>query len=278
MAQWQNTDDAANSVLWGPSQLKLPANSANRDALFGNTTGDAFVTGATIGTFGVDDDETTYDMFKIIGVVVGSNAGVDVLMTTNATTAFVANGTGATNATANVESVIISSVAINAAGQAYVTGDIVSVDEGDGTLATLTVTANGTGNVTAVEILTPGYFANASDVPAGDSTTTAVTGSGNSLVVDVEVGVGVMSMSEEGSYTTDPTGAITLTAQADQTGANVVVTPTVSKFNAAQAVTHAGHVLVTQGSGGRAGRIQTETLVCVSSMSGDADDTLFPNT
>jgi hypothetical protein len=54
MAQWGNTDDAANSVLWAAAQLKVPANTGNQSALFGNTTADAFVTGATIGQYGVD--------------------------------------------------------------------------------------------------------------------------------------------------------------------------------------------------------------------------------
>lgn len=57
MAQWGNTDDAANSVLWAVSQLNLPANTDNQTALFGNTTADAFVSGATIGQFGVDANE-----------------------------------------------------------------------------------------------------------------------------------------------------------------------------------------------------------------------------
>jgi len=59
MAQWGNTDDAANSVLWAASQVNLTANSANQTDLFGNTTGDAFITGATIGQFGVDVNEAT---------------------------------------------------------------------------------------------------------------------------------------------------------------------------------------------------------------------------
>lgn len=57
MAQWGNTDDAANSVLWAVSQLNKTANSANRTALFGNTTADAFVTGATIGQYGAGVQE-----------------------------------------------------------------------------------------------------------------------------------------------------------------------------------------------------------------------------
>lgn len=57
MAQWGNTDDAANSVLWAASQLNKPANTTNQTALFGNTTADAFVTGATIGQYGVGVQE-----------------------------------------------------------------------------------------------------------------------------------------------------------------------------------------------------------------------------
>lgn len=57
MPLWKDTDDAANSCIFTPMQFDLPANSANRGALFGNTTADAFVTGETIGTFGVDTAE-----------------------------------------------------------------------------------------------------------------------------------------------------------------------------------------------------------------------------
>lgn len=59
MAQWGNTDDAANSVLWAAAQLNKPANTDNQTALFGNTTADAFVTGVTVGQFGVDVNEVT---------------------------------------------------------------------------------------------------------------------------------------------------------------------------------------------------------------------------
>ena len=53
MSQWKNTDDAANSVLWGVSNYNKAPNTANRDAFFGNTTAGAFVTGATVGQYAV---------------------------------------------------------------------------------------------------------------------------------------------------------------------------------------------------------------------------------
>lgn len=53
--------------------------------------------------------------------------------------------------------------------------------------------------------------------------------------------------------------------------------------NKSQAATHAGWVLRTEGTGGRAGRINTEVLVAMGSMSADADvsandNTVFANT
>jgi hypothetical protein len=58
MPQWKNTDAAANSVIWAPATVKTTANTTTRNALFGNTTADAFITGQTIGQFGVNPAET----------------------------------------------------------------------------------------------------------------------------------------------------------------------------------------------------------------------------
>lgn len=57
MAQWGKSDAATNSVSWAPALLNKTANSANRTALFGNTTADAFITGVTIGQYGVSTAE-----------------------------------------------------------------------------------------------------------------------------------------------------------------------------------------------------------------------------
>ena len=57
MGLWGNTDDAANSAIFAPAQVHLPANSANRDALYINATADAFIAGATINQLLVDAAE-----------------------------------------------------------------------------------------------------------------------------------------------------------------------------------------------------------------------------
>jgi hypothetical protein len=52
----------------------------------------------------------------------------------------------------------------------------------------------------------------------------------------------------------------------------------VSGGNKGIGITHAGWVLRTEGTGGRAGRVQYETLVAMSSISGDqADDLQLPD-
>lgn len=57
MANWGNTDDAANSVLWATTQVKLTPNTDNQANLYSNTTADAFITGITVGQFGVSGGE-----------------------------------------------------------------------------------------------------------------------------------------------------------------------------------------------------------------------------
>lgn len=50
---------------------------------------------------------------------------------------------------------------------------------------------------------------------------------------------------------------------------------TAETASGAGAPAHAGWVLRTEGSGGRAGRVTYETLVAMGSMTGDAEDTVF---
>lgn len=57
MANWGNTDDAANSVLWATTQVKLTPNTDNQANLFDNVTADAFITNITVGQFGVSGGE-----------------------------------------------------------------------------------------------------------------------------------------------------------------------------------------------------------------------------
>ena len=57
MALWGSNDDAANSTIFAAAQVNKTPNSTERTRLFGNTTSDAYITGATIGQFGIDVNE-----------------------------------------------------------------------------------------------------------------------------------------------------------------------------------------------------------------------------
>lgn len=57
MSQWGKNDNASNSVLWAVTGFNKAPTSTNQTNFFGNTTSDAFITGAKVGQFGVDENE-----------------------------------------------------------------------------------------------------------------------------------------------------------------------------------------------------------------------------
>ena len=57
MSSWGNYDNANSVPFWAAMQVKQRATSANATALYNNTTPDAYITGETIGVYGVDEQE-----------------------------------------------------------------------------------------------------------------------------------------------------------------------------------------------------------------------------
>jgi len=57
MPLWGSNDDAANSTISTPAQFGVAPDTGARANLFSNVTADAWVTGATVGVFGVDVNE-----------------------------------------------------------------------------------------------------------------------------------------------------------------------------------------------------------------------------
>lgn len=57
MPLWGSNDAASNSTIFAAAQVKVAPNTANRTALFGNTTANAFIAGVTVGQYGVDANE-----------------------------------------------------------------------------------------------------------------------------------------------------------------------------------------------------------------------------
>ena len=57
MALWSNTDANTSVPKFEPSLVNLTNTQNNSNLMYANTTADAFVTGETIGVFGVDTTE-----------------------------------------------------------------------------------------------------------------------------------------------------------------------------------------------------------------------------
>jgi hypothetical protein len=275
MAQWGNTDDAANSVLWAVSQLKKPANSVNQTALFGNTTPDAFITGQTTGQFGLDATE--------IGVSNGSVVAYEVIFTGSgyaANAAVTVGGNATANATSNATG-RISAVNIVDAGNSYTTRPTVTVDPP----ATITFAANSTsvivGNSTVNGFITLGanslFLANNDvvnyRVPAANSSIGGLANNGNFFVIVANSTAIQLAATHSGpaiNRTSVGTGAQAHTLQ----GETATAVATISGVSSGAA--HTGWVLRTVGEGGRAGRVQYETLVAFGgNFSSDAEDVIL---
>lgn len=355
MSQWKNDDSAANSVLWGVVGYNKTGNSSNRDTFYGNTTADGYVTGLTVGQFGVDPTEMAVTNGSIVGFTL-TFAGSGYF--SNATVTVEGNGTA--NAFANVTTGKIQEVKVVASGNSYSTSPAVSIAApaaqtfNANSALFVTATFNGNtdvANTTDFVAITSNPFVNGDallyTVDAGN---TAIGGLANGTTYYVVSGnsTGVKLANASGGSALDITSAV----GADESGHNLrrtgfleigsnvfqdgdYVTYTVSAGNTAltgltsgnkyyvinsntsglrlsatrggTAITlvpglsetghsltgetatasavvsgasgkgfHAGWVVRKVGTGGRAGRVQYETLVAMGSMTGDgSDDTIF---
>ena len=269
---------------------------ANADKnMFGNTTVGAFIPGAAKGIFGVDPTEVGISAGPVVDGVVtfaGSgyraNASVTVTVTNGGTSAVV-------NAHAN-SSGRIDALNISTAGSGYITPPTITIDVAD------VIQFNANSNVTAGaggganSTITLG--SNASLYAVGDKVTYLVD-SGNTAIVGLTAGTQYVVQFANTSRIAlatiaAPSTRITLTKGVTEAGhgfrgetATGKVTVGGAKNNG---VAHAGWVLRTEGTGGRAGRVQYETLVAMGSLgqtnakygtaattSDASDDTILPD-
>lgn len=264
MSLWGNTDantDAPKYAVAGGLGV-----SANGEVLYGNVTPDAFVTGIELGVFGVSPDETvgTGNVSSITVVSTGGSAyGLPAVTITGA------NTTQAT-ATLNVK---VTSIDIVTQGSGYAVGNTFFVHTGaNTTTGVLTVATVGSiGNVTSVNITTAGKYSTVSG--ANLNAFAANTGSGTGFTANVRFGIESVTVNAAGEDYNQGTVGATFSANGI-TGA--VATVNLDGQDGSNKGAHAGWVIRTEGSGGRAGRVQVETLVAMGSMTGDgADDTQF---
>lgn len=265
MPQWGKTDNAANSVLWAPAILNKVANSTTQTALFGNTTSGAFITGEVVGQYGVDATEMGVGGGPIISIVITSPGSGYF---SNGTVTFA--GGGGAGAAANAEANATGRIAVvnvTAPGSSYETSPTVTISApaAQAFNANTAVSANGFIAITANKF------------QVGDRTTYLVA-AGNTALVGLANNTAyfVQAANSTGVYLSATSGgaAITLTKGLTEAGHSLTgETATAAAVEGgAQGVQHAGWVIRTEGSGGRAGRIQYETLVAMGSITSDASD------
>ncbi len=286
MAQWGNTDDAANSVLWATTHVNLTPNTTNQTTLFGNTTIGGIVPNRAVGQFGLDATEIGVSGNAAIqqyiitssGSGYGANAAVTVANSAGGSNTVAANSTvtlgRVTAVTANVTiagyNTALGAPAVTIAAPVAI--NIVSNTAGfSNTLDTFIVSSANSrfqvgdrlyyavpaGN-TAIAPLTANTFYY---VQAANTTTLKLTATPNGTPIDL-TDTRNLSSPETHTIVGD-----TATAVAELT-----------EVGYTKGAAHTGWVLRTAGSGGRAGRVQYETLVAFGgNFSNDAEDVILPD-
>jgi hypothetical protein len=280
MAQWGNTDDAANSVLWATAAVNKTPNTVNQTTLFGNTTVGAFIAGEAVGQFGLSAAE----------ISVSGNAAVQQYIITNAgsgyaanATVSVANTTGGANtlaANSTVATGRVTAVTANATISGYTSAPAVTI----AAPAAQSFNANSavTNATDAIAITTANSI-----FLAGDQVTYTVA-AGNTALTNLVSGTAYFiktSNSTAVTLTTVPNGdTINLTKGLTETGHSLTgqtatAVAELTEVGYTKGAAHTGWVLRTVGTGGRAGRVQYETLVAMGgTFSTDAsDDTILPD-
>lgn len=277
MPLWGSTDVAGNSVISAPALFNQAPTRANANLLYGNTTLNSFVSNEIVGVYGVDTTEMAVGTGPVVdGIITFAGSGYG----SNAAVAFSSNNTGSSAvANATATSGRITAINISTNGSGYTTSPIITI------AAPSAVTFNGnTAVLSGLITLTTAnskflvgdkvtYAGNASSTPVGLTTATDYFISfSNTSVVALAATSGGANI-----VFTDASGDTTTAAGASITGETATGAVTVGGAKN-RGVTHAGWVVRTEGTGGRAGRVQYETLVAMGSMSTDgSDDTVLPD-
>ena len=280
MAQWGNTDDAANSVLWATALVNKTPNTTNQSALFGNTTVGAFIANEAVGQFGLDATE----------IRVSGNAAVQQYIITFAGSGYAAN---AAVTVANTTGGANTQLANSAATGGRITAVTANVTVGGYTSApSVTIAAPAAQTFNANSAVTNATDAIAissanSIFLAGDRVTYTVA-AGNTALTNLVSGTAYFiktSNTTAITLTTVPNGdTIDLTKGLTETGHSLTgetatAVAELTEVGYTKGAAHTGWVMRTVGTGGRAGRVQYETLVAFGgNFSTDAsDDAILPD-
>ena len=242
---------------------------ANTDkTMFGNTTVGVFIPGMAVGVFGVDVAETSVGSGGIVDGVI-TNPGSGYAANASVTLTVTHGGTsGIVNAHANSTGKI-DSLKVQTAGSGYITSPTVTI-AAPGTIVFNGNTAvNSTNHTIAITSANSRFVVGDKLTYAGNTLSTPVGMIDNHVyyVSFSNTTVIALSGSKGGANI-----AITKAAGDNTTagGATIVGETATGKVTVAGAkndgVSHSGWVVRREGTGGRAGRVQYETLVAFGSL------------
>lgn len=267
-SQFGLVDRKQDSPIWAPAQFNVAATRAAANALFNNSTADAYVTGATVGVYGVSSAEMSDAVVGQVASVTVSSAGTGY--TARPTVSFAGGGADASGATAQATAKVVSGTVFNG-GSGYAPNDVVTINSSGAAGATvaakfnvLTVSSN---VVVTISVNAVGAFTTLPTRIANNDTTNT-TGSGTGLRINLAFGALAVTMTANGTqFTSAPTVSF---GGAGGSGSAA----TAALASEQSGVTAAGWV-VRKAVGSR---VQYETLVATKNISNDAssDDSILP--
>ena len=280
MAQWGNTDDAANSVLWATSLVNLTPNTTNQTALFGNTTVGAFIANEAVGQFGLDSTEIRVSGNAAVQQYIITNAGSGYAANAAVTVANTAGGANTQLANSTVATGRVTAVSANVTVGGYTSAPSVTIAApGAQSFNANSAVTNATD---AIAISTANSIFLAGDrvtytVAAGNTALTNLT-SGTAYFIKTSNSTAVTLTTVPNGDTIDLTKGLTETGHS-LTGETATAVAELTEVGYTKGAAHTGWVMRTVGTGGRAGRVQYETLVAFGgNFSTDAsDDAILPD-
>lgn len=287
MSSWGNNDNAANAPYWAVNTIinhNRPDSSgptaANVALLYGNTQFEAYTQDKTVGLFMVDATETTAGGDNVTDVSL-SNQGAGYVEAPSVT--FTGGGGTSAAATAVIAGGEVTNVTVTNVGADYTSEPtvviqvpVLTVPTGKVITANSTImyTAHGQANGAAVLFNWNGsanigglfngttYYVAPIDANRFSLSTSAANAANNSIVTLTTTG-------GAGQY-------FTIVAGTRATG--IASRGLSQSVGGSEHATHIGWNLKTVGAGGRAGRVQYETLVALSNPIGDgSDDIVLPD-
>ena len=279
MPLWGSTDAAGNSVISAPALFNKAPTRANANLLYGNTTLSGVVTNEVVGVYGVDTTEIGIGTGPVVeGVITFAGSGYRA----NTTVAFTSNNTGS-SAVANAQSNSsgkIAAINISTNGSGYTSSPIITLAAPTAQTFPGNTTVVQIGNTTNTGWITLG--ANAPFFTNNDIVTYLVAAANTALggLVNATAYYVLTVNSTAIQLKSDPQAnqsinisSVPTSAQAGHSITGETATGVVTVGGAKnKGIAHAGWVVRTAGTGGRAGRVQYETLVAMGSMSSDGSD------